>query len=686
MKLPLSLVKQFIDLPLSDEHALRSLFDELGLEVEEVLYENGETFFKIETLAHRGDHLYALGIARELSARFLKPLRTIDLPASWKAEPLSLPVSVMTEKCEGYSALSLDLPDIQTLPKQVEQCMPGIDRTKHPLVHILNYAFLELGQPLHAFDRDLLKGGITVSESVNEETILALDGREYKVPSGSLLIRDEEKIVAVAGVIGCMNSMITPATKRVLIESATFDPVSIRKTAKKMGISTDASYAFERGCDGEARIPALQRVVYLLSSASSTAIEAFHLAWNCFSREEKQKEIAVSFDRIRRQANMPTLTDEKIQQRLSYLGYTVKPFSQGAYTILPPSWRRWNVTTEAAIIEDCLRVIGFNTIPLQLPRVDLAPLPVTPHERLLEHLEKTLLGNGFFEVVTKSYYSSESLSFLRELDPAIEKKHVSIKNAIDKENGYLKVTNCIHLARLADYNLRKGVLAVKVYECARLFGLDNKPSQSPYAFERDAFSFAVSGRWYEADWKKSETVEEKVFLFKGIVEALFQRIGAACSFSPSILPFLHPGCQTALSCNGQEVGFFGLLHPHLKEKMDLLDDVVYGELDVFAMTALSSAAMESISDYPSIKRDVTFKLEENCFAGDICEKISSMKPNYLNSITIRDSFKKGDENFRRVTYRLHFQSPSRTLSHEEVDEVMTNLLAQSKEQFGLSMA
>lgn len=686
MKLPLSLVTQFIELPLSDEHSLRSLFDELGLEVEEVLYENGETFFKIETLAHRGDHLYALGIARELSAHFLKPLRPVALAEMQNVQPLSLPVSIATEKCSGYVALALDVPEKISLLQQLERCMPDIDRAKHPLVHILNFAFLELGQPLHAFDRDLLKGGLTVSESMKEEMILALDGKEYKVPVGSLLIRDEEKIVAVAGVIGCMNSMITPSTKRVLIESASFDPVSVRKTAKRMGLSTDASYAFERGCDSNARIPALQRVVHLLSSDSSITVEALHLAWTSFVREEKRKEIAVSFDRMRQQANDPMLTNEKIQKRLLHLGYTIQSSSQDVHIVLTPSWRRWNVTTEAAIIEDCLRVIGFNTIPLQLPAVDLSPLPVTPNERLLEHLEKTLLGNGFFEVVTKSYYSSESLSFLKELEPAIEKKHISIKNAIDKENGYLKATNCLHLARLADYNLRKGVLTVKVYEFARLFGIEANPGSSLYSFERDVFSFAVSGRWYENDWRKSETAEEKLFLFKGVLEAFLQRMGVTCSLSLSAQPFLHPGCQVALSCNGQTVGFFGLLHPSLKEKMALLDDVVYGELDVLMLTSLSLAGIEPISDYPSIKRDVTFKLEENCFAGDICEKITLLKPPHLHSIAIRDSFKKSDESFRRVTYRLHFQSPSRTLSHEEVDAIMADLFAQAKEQFGLSMA
>jgi phenylalanyl-tRNA synthetase beta chain len=687
MKLPLSLLKQFIDLPKIEEHTLRSLFDELGLEVEEVLQEKGETFFKLETLAHRGDHLYALGIARELSAHFLKPIRDMIVSSTWKVGPLTFPVVISTDKCRGYLLLQVELPEKIMISHHIERCMPEMDMEKHPLVHLLNYAFMEIGQPLHAFDKEAVRGAISVCESTKEETIIALDGKKYTVPQGSLLIKDEEKILAVAGVIGCANSMITPKTRQVLLESATFDPVSVRKTAKKMGLSTDASYAFERGCDSEARLPALKRVIMLLQEMSGSPEEDLHLRMFSFSREEKKLEIQVSFDVLRQQTNIPSLENEEIIERLLFLGYSVEPFSPAIYRVVPPSWRQWNVLTEGAVLEDWMRVYGFNRLPLQLPPVDMTSLPVTPNENLLEKLENTFLGNGFFEVVTKSYYSSESLSCLKTLDPFVGEKHISIKNSIDKENAYLKVTNCIHLAQLADYNLRKGVLAVKIYEFARLFGRDNKPENSIYSFERDVFSFAISGRWYESEWKKGETVEEKLFLFKGLLEAFFQRLDSACSFSTSNISYLHPGCQASIFIQGKRVGFLGMIHPQLKTGLDLLDDVVYAELDTASIVGFRPKSVkEEISEYPSIKRDVTFMVKEDSRAEEVCEHIFSIKPSFLHDITIRDAFKKNEEAFRRVTYRLHFQSPLRTLAHEEVDVVMADLLVKMKENFYFQMA
>ena len=152
MKVPLSLVRRFIDLPKQDIHSLRSLFDELGLEVEEVVEENGETFFKIETLAHRGDHLSAVGIAREISAHYLQPIRPLKTPSQWAFSPLFLPVEKNTEACEGYLLLEVQLPKTLSLPPLVVRCMPEWDMEKHPLIAILNFVTLEMGQPLHSFD------------------------------------------------------------------------------------------------------------------------------------------------------------------------------------------------------------------------------------------------------------------------------------------------------------------------------------------------------------------------------------------------------------------------------------------------------------------------------------------------------------------------------------------------------
>ena len=374
--------------------------------------------------------------------------------------------------------------------------------------------------------------------------------------------------------------------------------------------------------------------------------------------------------------------------RLHYLGYGVEPLSPSCWKVSPPSWRWWNVQTEGAVIEDWIRTAGINQLSLVLPPLDPTPVHPSVQEELLDHIEHTFLGHGFFEVISKSYYSSESAKVLQELDPSLHDAHISIKNSIDKENAYLKVMNGIHLAKACDYNLRKGLVSVKMYEVGRLFRKGLSASTTSYPLEQDIFSFAVSGRWNENEWKKGDSAEEKLYLFKGVIEALVERLKRKSSFSKSAISFLHPGCQASILVEGKEVGFFGLLHPQIRARLDLLDDVVYGELNAEAMTSilLQKKEREILSEYPSIKRDATLQIPLDGYANIVCDQMFSLRPENLCAVTIKDSFKKPEEPFRRVTYRLHFQSASRTLSHEEVDRAMATLLNELEEKFHLQRA
>ena len=653
MKLPLSLLKKYIHLPTEDLSTLRHTLDDLGLEVEEILYEGGDVIFKIETLAHRGDHLYAQGVARELSARYLIPTIPTETVEELPSKELPLEVTVETESCLRYALMSLGF---------VEN-----------IVDLLNNILAELGQPMHAFDQDCVDGAVHVVVSTQDEDVLALDGKTYTVPRGSILIRDDKKTLAVAGVIGCFNSMVTSKTKRVLVESATFDPVCVRKTAKKMGISTDASYTYERGADREKVLFALRRLVRLIPSVKSVGLY-YHPGV-----EPSPKKLTLSFPRLRALLNASDISREEIEERLLYLGYTVFGRDADSTTLIPPSWREWNVDSSTTIIEDFARTYGLNSLQSVLPPLDYTKPALQENERILTAVEKSLLGNGFYEVMTKSYYSQEVVGFLNELQAGIDQKHVAIKNSVEKDYSHLKITNIVHLARLSEYNLRRGITSFKVYEFGRLFSMKRK--STTYEFERDVLSFACAGRWYTGEWKEEESRESKILLLKGLIEALFTSLGHTVTIQVSSCSYLHPGFQCSLLLQGKEVGYFGLLHPQLQERLVIEHDFLYGEIDLDVVKSLPSVRQKPpISDYPSIRRDITLKLPKKGLATKVIECLKSQAPRDLSSVCIVDSFEKENEEFRRVTYRFSFQSQERTLQHTEVDGVMDKLMASLQEQ------
>jgi len=675
MKLNLSLLQKFIELPTTDPVELRSLFDEI-IEVKNVAKSGDATVFTIETLANRGDHLSALGVARELSARFLSQLKFPSVAAQLSDRKTSIPVRKATDLCLRYALLEMSVPERM----QLRSDLSGFLETsggKHGIVDLINYVQLELGQPMHAFDREKVDGEIVVIVSDKLEKIEALDGKSYEVPAGSLVIRDKSKILAVAGVIGCANSMVTPTTTRVLVESATFDPVSVRKTARAMGVSTDASRIFEKGADVEQVIYALKRLLFLAQGAQGAVREATSchpLGLTFIEGAPLQKrKLSLRFQTVRRQLGLPRLPEPDITIRLKFLGFNPEGATDKEVKVTVPSWRQWDVKNEEDIVEEFVRAYGFNRVKIELPPITVRAPVYTPKEQVIEAIEPALLGNGFYEVITKGFYSQNEVGLLAKLDASSE-KHLLLKNSIEKANSAMKRTNLFHLADVIERNLRHGVLSCKVYELGRLFQAE--PSEdSPYEYERDVLTLAQSGSWYEREWGKAESLEEKLLLLKGVVEGLFKRLGAEPTFVASKVPLLHPGYQVAIKVGTARCGFFGAVHPELKGELRLKQELLYGEFDISSLVKVKrEREIVSPSNFPSIRRDLTLKIGMKELSSQAVQYIKALKIESLREIDVVDQFQREGETFRRLTYRFTFQSSGRTLDHEEVDASMKQIL------------
>jgi phenylalanyl-tRNA synthetase beta chain len=684
MKLSLSLLSKLIDLPNADEGELRKLFDDLGLEVKDIAHDSRGAIFTIETLANRGDHLSALGVAREIAARTLVAPHAVALQSSLPDKRPSVPIRRETDLCLRYALMECELSlPMKLRPDVAAHCLDP--QALHPLVSVLNYVQSEIGQPMHAFDRDAIDGEIRIDVLSQSEEIEALDNHRYQVPVGSIVIRDRVKIVAIAGVIGCKNSMVTDSTKRVLIESAVFDPVSVRKTARALGLITDAAYAFERGVDIDGHLVGLKRVAHLLQSPGGSD-GTHHVIGHAIAPEVmvNRATIELSMRWLREQLGMSRLDTLEVCTRLKYLGYAVQQTSatkgKEMLQVTAPTWRVWDVQDQSDLLEDVARSVGYNSVKLAVPELDYHQPPLSPRSQCIGRIEPVLVASGFFEVITKVFYAAREAELIERQSEG-RFKAIALKNSIESAYSHLKTTNLIHAARLAEANHRRGVETVKCYEIGQLFGHDRGASDE-YLHETTVLTLWQSGRWQDSEWRGAESREQKVRLFVGVIEQLAASLGATAAIYPSKDPLFHPGCQGELRIGRISCGHFGLCHPSLQHELDVKHELLYGEFRLDALVdALQPAQYVRQSEFPAIRRDITVRLGMRDLAQSVKRYIErapifeEATEGILSDVTVCDDFNKNDEDFRRVTYRITFQRQDGTLEHSVIDGIMERLFA-----------
>ena len=298
------------------------------------------------------------------------------------------------------------------------------------------------------------------------------------------------------------------------------------------------------------------------------------------------------------------------------------------------------------------------------------------------------------EVITKGFYSAAEVALLESLDKGVTAKHVSLKNSLEASNSHMKVTNVIHMAALLAANLKRGVSDPKVFDLSRVFTVPANPvSEEPrqresldYDFEHDVLSLASAGRWSEGEWRKGESLEEHARLFKGALANIIGALGATFSVGKSEFPFLHPGMQASIKMGRNVVGVFGVIHPAIGDACGLRSEALYAEMDARLLVKfMTKPDAVVVSDFPPISRDITLQIDLKEQAGRVVRLINEAQVATLRDTLIVDDFRKAEDSFRRVTYRVTFQSSERTLKHEEVDGAMTGLLDALRTKHGFEM-
>lgn len=685
MKIAVDVLERFTDLP-TDPRELRLLLDDLGLEVKRVDTGSGPIVFTLELLANRGDHHAYDGVAREIAARTGLPLRSVD------CTPLDLsvgnwPLERHTDLVLTYTATVLVRErDGALTPEQLRPLEAAGLHSIIPPVDATNLVNLEIGQPTHVFDADRIDGPIVVRESTPGERAWPLftDGH-VELPPGTLVIADRSKVLAIAGVIGCEDSKATAASTRIVLESACFDPVSVRKASRALGIHTDSSARFERGADPMKAVLGAGRVVHLLEQAGWRREGGTSRVGRW---EDPRRRIPLSVARVN--AFLDTaLGADAIAEILVRHGFTVAQDGD-RLDVVVPSWRLWDVAHPADLLEEVAKTVGYNHTPLGLPAVGMGSLP-TPAETRRRQVDDVLVGAGFYEVFTDGFYGRAMLDDLGVGEGHPLAPHVQTLNALDRGYSYLK-NQCLGQAVAAvAQNAAMRVEHVKLFEWTRTFhptaGSDGSRTRTP-CVERSKLWLICAGLDQPDAWSRTSRPADALFL-KGLVEELAVELGLDLAVDvmhdgDPLSGLLHPGRQASLTLDGARVGILGEVHPAVLRRfkikrlrpcyLELRADALLGEGSPPPFTEPGSVQ--------PIERDLAFSLPPRVEADSVAAWLHASGPDWLERVAITDRFDHdGDDGRprRAITYALRFAGQR---SADDVNQALDQLVRAVLDQFG----
>jgi phenylalanyl-tRNA synthetase beta chain len=693
---------QYITLP-DDTREVRALLDDVGVEVKRVEGPADDPVFAVELLANRGDHYCYLGVATEVAGRtggqVCHPVCT-ELSAG---EPPH-PVIVETDLCLVYTLTALRLPEAAApgaLAPEVLRPLEaaGLASVSAP-VDATNLVNLEIGQPTHAFDADTIVGPIRVRLSRAGETAWPLFRAErVSLPEGTLVIADDEKILAVAGVIGCEESKTTERTRRVLLESATFDPVSVRKASRALGIHTDSSARFERGADPSAPLRGAGRVVHLLESSTAWRREGASAVVGAWRDEPRCIHLNVAFAA---RFLAWDLSPGEAAERLSRTGFRVCPapdsYLQTALRIghvdvdrhmilqvTVPWARSWDVETEADLLEELAKSIGYNATPELLPAIDRGAAP-SEAELAKVAVEEILLSQGFYEVFTDGFYGRALRDQLGITEGHPLFAHVETQNALDRGYSLLKNQALGQAIAAVEANGRRRLDDVRMYEWTRTFHPD-PAAPNGVCTERRLLWAVASATDRDDAWSSPKS--SFLWLFKGILRELEVELGRSLALAPlapdaPLATLLHPGRAAAVVLDGAVVGALGELHPRVARSFKLgKSRPVYLEIEADALLRRGARPrFVEPSPHQASVRSLAFTLPHAFEAARVTEALREAGPAWLEAVDVVDVYNHPEGALRSVTWRLQYANDGAERSAEEINAAGEALIAAVEARFG----
>lgn len=677
MKILLSTLEQYTgDLPQS-EHACREFLDDIGIEVKNWNKTPQGPVVTVELLANRGDHHAYLGIAREIAGKLQSDVMFPD----WSAVEVTTDAhfQIETDACLMYSLSPFELTPHQPLPDWIQNTLRvSEEETGIPIVDLANFVGLELGQPLHVFDAEKVQGPITVRLSGQGETAhLLFHDAPQIIPENTVVICDSQQILALGGIMGCVGAAVTEKTEKILIESALFDPISIRTQARALKLSTQASIRFERGGDPSLVITAIGRMKYWIERAfkgralGKTSLQEVHVP--------PGKRFQLNLSEVRRYFAMP-LEPSEIQKRLEAYAFVVQIEQNSEDTLFfvdVPPHRLWDIQTEACLLEELSKSIGYNALPAEMPPNTIGTsVPASYHK---ERSVATLLVHaGFDEVILDSFYGVHSLAKIQPHPTDHLHEHVQIINSIDKAFSLLKNNAWLQALELLADNQRYGLFNIKVFEFTRLFF----PEAKARGKEQPILWGMVNGQT-DKHWN-APSQSHHLWGIKGLLQHVFESLDHPIRFEPGSSAYpvsadLHPLRQASLWIGHRLVGIMGQMHPRLVNPFDLkFKEPLYFEIDglIFSdpIYDANPQTFKEPPEYSAIKRALAFHVPVGIETERLIQVMKERAPAWIREITVIDYFESvvQSEMLRAFTFEIEFEN-NNNQSAETINLVLEEL-------------
>ena len=637
-----------------------------------------DTIFEIEVTPNRPDCLSVIGIAREIAAIENTGLKYPDFHIADRGRKISELTSITIEApdhCPRYVARLLEDVQIKPSPFWLQQRLLSVGlRPINNIVDVTNFVLMETGQPLHAFDFDrLTENRIVVRTAVRGETFVTLDQKERVLGPETLMICDGQKAVAIGGVMGGLNSEIEQSTSRVLLESAYFNPMSIRRTSKQLGLSTDAAYRFERGVDPEGQIAAANRAAKLITGLGGGRLISGLI--DAYPNRRSLKNLKLSAKKTSRLLGTQ-LQRREIASLLKSIEFAVDQKGPkkniDILTVRPPSFRV-DILRPEDLMEEVARLSGYNHIPTTFPAVSAAGRSSPKEIDLRQRMRKLMTGFGFREAINYSFMHKQSGDRLGLKPDDPRRKLVAILNPLTEDQAVMRTSLVPGLLQTVHYNFSQQIKNIKIFEIGKIF-INEDPQQLPR--EPEILAGIWTGLRYPASWH-DRGVACDFYDIKGTVEGLLNalQIGGVqfTQLPENECTYTRPGYSAQILHNNVRLGLVGEIHPVILANYDLIQTAFLFELHFNPLVPLIQDGKHSkpIPRFPAIFRDITIIVNKDLETQKIMAEAENRKEELIESFALLDVFE-GEPiapGKKSISLRVTYRSSQKTLEDEDVSTI-----------------
>ena len=663
--------------------------------------------FDIEITPNRPDYLSIIGVARDISALTGVPLKYPVIKTIKDEGTAGIKVSIEDKnKCQRYTARCIK--DIKTAasPDFIKRRLEAVGlRPINNIVDITNFVLMELGQPLHAFDYEKISGGeIEVRCARDKERIVLIGGIEKKLTSADIVIADKKGPVALAGIMGGEKTEVSDTTREILLESAHFDQLSVRRTTRRLGLESESSYRFERGVDIAGIACASDRAVQLFQEIAGGKISGEIIDEG--TRAVEAKKIFLNPAKVNTILGT-NITRKEIERILKSLFFEIKPHTPEKLEIKVPSFRR-DVSSDIDLIEEVARIFGYEKIENTFPSAALAPPRVDIRRQIKKLVRQALVSRGASEIITYSLISKELESRFNKR----EKETIEVRNPLSQDQAVMRSSFLAGGLKVVSHNLRRGNNNLNLFELGQRYcrignylkgNFPYDSTQAGTGTQRSCEAIAeltckegealkeeltlalfLTGFCYD-NWQETRQVD--FFDLKGIVESLLEALGIAeYAFKKSVKEYLCRGESALLEVKGKHAGVLGRLKEGIADKFEMAAPVYVAEisLDVLLSFVNTDRAFKEIAKYPRVQRDIALVVKANVLSEEIVSVIAAPGAELVTEVRLFDVYR-GEQipaGMKSLAYSVAYRAADRTLTDAEVDKLHASICDKLKNAVG----